>query len=77
MYLVNSDRKQWYTQQMNLYRVYIFTCYAHPFNFSSHILITIYMSYIGNLKKNSALSKFIKILEYQQNQTNPPPLPPN
>lgn len=30
------------------------------------------MSYIGNLKKNSALSKFIKILEYQQNQTNPP-----
>lgn len=31
------------------------------------------MSYIGNLKKNSALSKFIKILEYQQNQTNPPP----
>lgn len=34
------------------------------------------MSYIGNLKKNSALSKFIKILEYQQNQTNPPSLPP-
>lgn len=34
------------------------------------------MSYIGNLKKNSALSKFIKILEYQQNQTNPPPSPP-
>lgn len=33
------------------------------------------MSYIGNLKKNSALSKFIKILEYQQNQTNPPPPP--
>lgn len=34
------------------------------------------MSYIGNLKKNSALSKFIKILEYQQNQTNPPSPPP-
>lgn len=32
------------------------------------------MSYIGNLKKNSAL--FIKILEYQQNQTNPPSPPP-
>lgn len=77
MYLVNSDRKQWYTQQMNLYRVYILNSLAMHihliyFIFSSHILITIYMSYIGNFK-NSALGKFIKILEYQQNQTTPPP----